>query len=57
MSAPRLLTNSSEAVFAVVATEAPRCFAPGAHGPVAAFGLDTLRFGAAKAGVHGVDGA
>ncbi len=30
---------------------------PGAHGPVAAFGLDTLRLGAAEAGVHEVDGA
>jgi len=30
---------------------------PRAHGPVAAFGLDALRFGAAEAGVHEVDGA
>ncbi|WP_405522418.1 hypothetical protein OG426_04590 [Streptomyces canus] len=30
---------------------------PGAHGPVAAFGLDALRLGAAEAGVHEVDGA
>ena len=28
---------------------------PGAHGPVAAFGLDTLRLGAAEAGLHQAD--
>ncbi|MFG2727649.1 hypothetical protein [Streptomyces canus] len=31
--------------------------ASGAHGPVAACGLGTLRLGAAEAGVHEVDGA
>lgn len=30
---------------------------PGAHGPVAAFGLDTLRLGAAETGLHEVDEA
>ncbi|WP_405476452.1 hypothetical protein [Streptomyces canus] len=30
---------------------------PGAHRPVAAFGLDARRPGAAEAGVHEVDGA
>jgi len=29
---------------------------PGVHGPVAAFGLDTLELGAAEAGVHEADG-
>jgi hypothetical protein len=28
---------------------------PGAHGPVAAFGLDTLSLGAAQAGLHEAD--
>lgn len=30
-------------------------FKPGVHGPVAAFGLDTLSHGAAEAGLHEAD--
>jgi hypothetical protein len=42
---------------AVHAAQPDAVLKPGAHGPVAAFGLDTLRLGAAEAGVHEVDGA
>nr|WP_257231708.1 saccharopine dehydrogenase NADP-binding domain-containing protein [Streptomyces sp. Rer75] len=54
---PYEMTGSLLAWGAVHAAAPDAVLKPGVHGPVAAFGLDTLRLGAAEAGVHEVDGA
>lgn len=54
---PYEMTGSLLAWGAVHAAAPDAVLEPGAHGPVAAFGLDTLRLGAAEAGVHEVDEA
>ncbi|ULR47884.1 saccharopine dehydrogenase NADP-binding domain-containing protein [Streptomyces deccanensis] len=54
---PYEMTASLLAWGAVHAAQPEAVLEPGAHGPVAALGLDTLRLGAAEAGVHEVDGA
>ncbi|MEU0026813.1 hypothetical protein [Streptomyces sp. NPDC006335] len=54
---PYELTGSLPAWGAVHAAQPDAVLKPGAPGPVAAFGPDTLRVGAAEAAVHGVDGA
>ncbi|MEU0212584.1 saccharopine dehydrogenase NADP-binding domain-containing protein [Streptomyces canus] len=54
---PYEMTGSLLAWGAAHAAQPDAVLKPGAHGPVAAFGLDTLRLGAAEAGVHEVDGA
>ncbi|KUM68162.1 hypothetical protein AQI84_39045 [Streptomyces griseorubiginosus] len=54
---PYEMTGSLLAWGAVHAAQPDAVLKPGVHGPVAAFGLDTLRLGAAEAGVHEVDGA
>ncbi|WP_240363239.1 saccharopine dehydrogenase NADP-binding domain-containing protein [Streptomyces sp. S1A1-7] len=54
---PYEMTGSLLAWGAVHAAAPDAVLKPGAHGPVAAFGLDTLRLGAAEAGVHEVDEA
>ncbi|MEU1481227.1 saccharopine dehydrogenase NADP-binding domain-containing protein [Streptomyces sp. NPDC005760] len=54
---PYEMTGSLLAWGAVHAAQPDAVLKPGAHGPVAAFGLETLRLGAAEAGVHEVDGA
>ncbi|KPI06432.1 Saccharopine dehydrogenase [Actinobacteria bacterium OK074] len=54
---PYEMTGSLLAWGAARAAQPDAVLKPGAHGPVAAFGLDTLRLGAAEAGVHEVDGA
>jgi short subunit dehydrogenase-like uncharacterized protein len=54
---PYEMTGSLLAWGAVHAAQPDAVLKPGAHGPVAAFGLATLRLGAAEAGVHEVDGA
>ncbi|MFH8663142.1 saccharopine dehydrogenase NADP-binding domain-containing protein [Streptomyces afghaniensis] len=54
---PYEMTGSLLAWGAVHAAQPDAVLKPGAHGPVAAFGLDTLRLGAAEAGVHEADGA
>jgi hypothetical protein len=51
------MTGSLLAWGAAHAAQPNAVLKPGAHGPVAAFGLDILRLGAAEAGVHEVDGA
>lgn len=51
------LTASLLAWGAVHAAAPDAALKPGAHGPVAAFGLETLRLGAAEAGLHEVDEA
>ncbi|MDX3243546.1 hypothetical protein [Streptomyces sp. ME18-1-4] len=51
------MTGSLLAWGAARAAQPEAVLKPGAHGPVAAFGLDTLRLGAAEAGVHEADGA
>jgi hypothetical protein len=53
---PYEMTGSLLAWGAVHAAQPDAVLKPGAHGPVAAFGLDTLRLGAAEAGVHEVAG-
>ncbi|MGI3222759.1 saccharopine dehydrogenase NADP-binding domain-containing protein [Streptomyces sp. GTA36] len=54
---PYEMTGSLLAWGAVRAAAQDAVLKPGVHGPVAAFGLDTLRLGAAEAGVHEVDEA
>jgi short subunit dehydrogenase-like uncharacterized protein len=54
---PYEMTGSLLAWGAARAAQPDAVLKPGAHGPVAAFGLGTLRLGAAEAGVHEVDGA
>ncbi|MET7699598.1 saccharopine dehydrogenase NADP-binding domain-containing protein [Streptomyces sp. NPDC005485] len=54
---PYEMTGSLLAWGAVHAAAPDAVLKPGAHGPVAAFGLDTLRLGAMEAGVHEVDAA
>ncbi|MER7690478.1 saccharopine dehydrogenase NADP-binding domain-containing protein [Streptomyces sp. NPDC097610] len=54
---PYEMTGSLLAWGAVHAAAPDTVLKPGAHGPVAAFGLDTLRLGAAEAGVHEIDEA
>ncbi|MCD7442226.1 saccharopine dehydrogenase NADP-binding domain-containing protein [Streptomyces lincolnensis] len=54
---PYEMTGSLLAWGAAHAAQPDAVLKPGAHGPVAAFGLDTLCLGAAEAGVHEVDGA
>lgn len=54
---PYEMTGSLLAWGAVHAAAPDAVLEPGAHGPVAAFGLDTLRLGAAEVGVHEVDEA
>jgi short subunit dehydrogenase-like uncharacterized protein len=54
---PYEMTGSLLAWGAVHAAAPEAVLKPGAHGPVAALGLDTLRLGAAEAGVHEVDEA
>jgi hypothetical protein len=49
---PYQLTASLLAWGAVHAAVPDAALKPGVHGPVAAFGLDTLRLGAAEAGLH-----
>ncbi|MEU6196544.1 hypothetical protein [Streptomyces sp. NPDC047061] len=51
---PYEMTGSLLAWGAVRAAAPDAVLKPGAHGPVAAFGLDTLALGAAEAGVHEV---
>ncbi|WP_316783475.1 saccharopine dehydrogenase family protein [Streptomyces sasae] len=51
---PYEMTGSLLAWAAVQAAAPDAVLKPGAHGPVAAFGPDTLRLGAAEAGVHEV---
>ncbi|MFE9453412.1 hypothetical protein [Streptomyces sp. NPDC006739] len=51
------MTGSLLAWGAARAAQPDAVLKPGAHGPVAAFCLDTLRLGAAEAGVHEADGA
>ena len=52
---PYELTASLLAWGAVHAAVPDAALTPGVHGPVAAFGLDTLRLGAAEAGLHQAD--
>src|SRR5215211_5992335 len=52
---PYELTASLLAWGAVQAAAPDAPLTPGVHGPVAAFGLDTLRLGAAEAGLHQAD--
>jgi hypothetical protein len=52
---PYELTASLVAWGAVHAAVPDAALTPGVHGPVAAFGLDTLRLGAAEAGLHQAD--
>ena len=52
---PYELTASLLAWGAVHAAAPDAALKPGVHGPVAAFGLDTLRLGAAEAGLHQAD--
>ena len=52
---PYEMTASLLAWGAVHAAAPDSFLAPGVHGPIAAFGLDTLRIGAAEAGLHDVD--
>ncbi|HEV8164644.1 MAG TPA: hypothetical protein VGR74_09380, partial [Actinomycetota bacterium] len=52
---PDQLTASLLAWGAVHAAVPDAALTPGVHGPVAAFGLDTLRLGAAEAGLHQAD--
>ncbi|MFG2953597.1 saccharopine dehydrogenase NADP-binding domain-containing protein [Streptomyces sp. NPDC048291] len=52
---PYEMTGSLLAWGAVRAAAPDTVLPPGAHGPVAAFGLDTLGAGAAEAGVHEAD--
>jgi hypothetical protein len=54
---PYEMTGSLPAWGAVHAAAPDAVLKPGGHGPVAAFGLDILRLGAAEAGVHEVDEA
>lgn len=54
---PYEMTGSLLAWAAAHAAQPDAVLKPGAHGPVAAFGLDTRRLGAAEAGVHEADGA
>jgi hypothetical protein len=54
---PYEMTGSLLAWGAAHAAQPGAVLKPGAHGPVAAFGLDALRLAAAEAGVHEVDGA
>lgn len=54
---PYEMTGSLLAWGAAHAAQPDVVLQSGAHGPVAAFGLDSLRLGAAEAGVHEVDGA
>jgi hypothetical protein len=49
---PYQLTASLLAWGAVQAAAPDAALTPGVHGPVAAFGLDTLSLGAAQAGLH-----
>ncbi|WP_199931966.1 hypothetical protein [Streptomyces sp. NRRL S-646] len=51
------MTGSLLAWAAARAVQPDAVLKPGAHGPVAAFGLDTPRLGAAEAGVREADGA
>lgn len=53
---PYEMTGSLLAWAATHAAQPDAVLEPGAHGPVAAFGLDTLRLGAAEAGVHEASG-
>jgi hypothetical protein len=52
---PYEMTASLLAWGAVHAAASDAALTPGVHGPVAAFGLDTLRLGAAEAGLHQAD--
>ena len=52
---PYQLTASLLAWGAVHAAAPDAVLTPGVHGPVAAFGLDTLKLGAAEAGLHQAD--
>ncbi|MDQ0836188.1 short subunit dehydrogenase-like uncharacterized protein [Streptomyces achromogenes] len=54
---PYEMTGSLLAWGAARAAQPDAVLKPGAHGPVAAFGLDNLRLGAAEAGVHEADEA
>jgi short subunit dehydrogenase-like uncharacterized protein len=54
---PYEMTGSLLAWGAVHAAAPDAVLKPGVRGPVAALGLDTLRLGAAEAGVHEIDGA
>ncbi|WP_449352037.1 saccharopine dehydrogenase NADP-binding domain-containing protein [Streptomyces shaanxiensis] len=54
---PYEMTGSLLAWAASHAAQPDAVLEPGAHGPVAAFGLETLRRGAAEAGVREVEGA
>ncbi|MDX3452127.1 saccharopine dehydrogenase NADP-binding domain-containing protein [Streptomyces sp. ME02-8801-2C] len=54
---PYEMTGALLAWGAVHAAQPDAVLEPGAHGPVAAFGLETLRLGAAEAGLREVDGA
>jgi hypothetical protein len=54
---PYEMTGSLPAWGATHAAQPDAVLKPGAHGSVAAFGLDILRLGAAEAGVHEVDEA
>lgn len=54
---PYEMTGSLLAWGASRAAQPDAVLEPGAHGPVAAFGLETLRRGAAEAGVREVEGA
>jgi hypothetical protein len=50
------VTGSLLAWGAARAAQPDAVLKPGAHGPVAAFGLGTLRLGAAEAQVHEAEG-
>jgi hypothetical protein len=52
---PYQLTASLLAWGAVHAAAPDAVLTPGVHGPVAAFGLDSLRLGVAEAGLHQAD--
>ncbi len=52
---PYEMTASLLAWGAIHAAAPDTVLKPGAHGPVAAFGLDTLKLGAAEAGLHETD--
>lgn len=52
---PYEMTASLLAWGAVRAAAPDAVLEPGVHGPVAAFGLDTLRIGASEVGLHDVD--
>ncbi|WP_406129345.1 hypothetical protein OHQ89_47630 [Streptomyces canus] len=56
-SDPYEMTGSLLACGAARVAQPDAILEPGAHRPVAAFGLDARRLGAAEAGVHEVDGA